>query len=67
MINELTIVCWTGEKQQLANPKSVTDSSAVVDAAKALLSAAGFGSSDVDVALDAIKTAKIQNQLQSAR
>ena len=46
---------------QITNPKPVTDNSAVLDAAKALLSAAGFASSDVDVALDAIKTAKKQS------
>ena len=51
----------TTNNLQITNPKPVTDNSAVLDAAKALLSAAGFASSDVDVALDAIKTAKKQS------
>ena len=49
------------QKQQITNPKAVTENAAILDAAKALLSAAGFKTDDVDVALDAIRTAKIQS------
>ena len=50
----------TATDTEITNHKGVTDNSAVIDAAKALLSAAGFNTGDVDVALDAIKTAKEQ-------
>ena len=46
---------------QITDSKTVTDNAAVLDAAKALLSAAGFNTTDVDVALDAITTAKEQS------
>ena len=46
---------------QITNPKPVTDNAAVLDAAKTLLSAAGYNSSDIEVALDAITTAKEQS------
>ena len=46
---------------QITNPKSVTDNAAVLDAAKTLLSAAGYNSGDIEVALDAITTAKQQS------
>ena len=46
---------------QITNPKPVTDNAAVLDAAKTLLSAAGYSSGDIEVALDAITTAKKQS------
>ncbi len=45
---------------EITNYKEVTDKSAVLDAAKTLLSAAGYKSADIEVALDAINTAKQQ-------
>ncbi len=46
---------------QITNPKPVTDNAAVLDAAKTLLPATGYASSDVDdlkVDLDSIRSSK---------
>ena len=51
----------TTNNLQITNPKPVTDNAAVLDAAKTLLSAAGYNSGDIEVALDAITTAKKQS------
>ncbi len=43
---------------EIKNHREVTDNPAVIEAAKALLSAAGFNTGDIDVALNSITTAK---------
>ena len=49
----------TSNDQEITNHKSVTDNDVILNAVDALLTSAGFNKDELNIALDAIKNAKI--------